>query len=230
MQKTVLNDLFELLVQISAVSSESEFSKDWLCRSECYMRTLRFKRVKPNVGTLAICASKLQHYGRCMTATEQHIPDTSISGLRVASELAKLIERRGKPEMIVSENGTELTCNAILTFASEHHLNLHYITPGKPMQNGFSESFNGRMRDEFPNETMFKTMPHARAVIAAWIKDYNEARPHSALCYATPWAFAQSLKPARANHAAPHESSARLALAQTASQGVSTKRVLVTNG
>jgi hypothetical protein len=72
MQKTVLNEVFELLQQIGAVSSESEFSKDWLCRSECYMRTLRFKRVKPSVGTLAICASKLQHYGRCMTATEQH--------------------------------------------------------------------------------------------------------------------------------------------------------------
>ena len=65
MQKTVLNEVFELLQQIGAVSSESEFSKDWLCRSECYMRTLRFKRVKPSVGTLAICASKLQHYGRC---------------------------------------------------------------------------------------------------------------------------------------------------------------------
>jgi len=72
MQKTVLNDVFELLQQIGAVSSESEFSRDWLCRSECYVRTLRFKRVKPSVGTLAICASKLQHYGRCMTATEAH--------------------------------------------------------------------------------------------------------------------------------------------------------------
>ena len=72
MQKTVLNDVFELLVQIGAVSRESEFSKDWLFRSECYMRTLRFKRVKPSVNTLAICASKLQHYGRCMTATERH--------------------------------------------------------------------------------------------------------------------------------------------------------------
>jgi hypothetical protein len=72
MQKTVLNDIFELLQQIGAVSSESEFSRDWLCRSEYYMRTLRFKRVKPSAGTLAICASKLQHYGRYMTATEQH--------------------------------------------------------------------------------------------------------------------------------------------------------------
>jgi hypothetical protein len=71
MQKTVLNDVFELLKQIGAVSSESEFSKNWLCRSECYVRTLRFKRMKPSVGTLAI-AGKLQHYGRCMTATEAH--------------------------------------------------------------------------------------------------------------------------------------------------------------
>ena len=72
MQKAVLNDVFELLQQIGAVGSESEFSKDWLCRSECYVHTLRFKRTKPSVGTLAICASKLQHYGRCMTATDTH--------------------------------------------------------------------------------------------------------------------------------------------------------------
>ena len=72
MQKTVLNDVFELLQQIGVVSSESEFSKDWLCRSECYMRTLRFKQANPSVVTLAICASKLQHCGRCMMATEAH--------------------------------------------------------------------------------------------------------------------------------------------------------------
>ena len=72
MQKMVLDEIFDLLQQIGVVSSESEFSKDWLCRSECYMRTLRFKRAKPSVGTLAICASKLQHYGHCMTTTERH--------------------------------------------------------------------------------------------------------------------------------------------------------------
>ena len=72
MQKIVLDEIFDLLQQIGVVSSESEFSKDWLCRSECYMRTLRFKRAKPSVGTLAICASKLQHYGRGMTTTERH--------------------------------------------------------------------------------------------------------------------------------------------------------------
>ena len=67
MQKTVLNEVFELLQQIGAVSSESEFSRDWLARSECYMRTLRFKHANPSVRTLAICASKLQHCARCMT-------------------------------------------------------------------------------------------------------------------------------------------------------------------
>jgi hypothetical protein len=72
MQKMVLDEIFDLLQQIGVVSSEREFSTDWLCRSECYMRTLCFKRAKPSVGTLAICASKLQHYGRCMTAIERH--------------------------------------------------------------------------------------------------------------------------------------------------------------
>jgi transposase InsO family protein len=162
----------------------------------------------------------------CLTA----IPDTSISGKRVVCELEKLIEHRGKPEMIISDNGTELTCNAILTFAEKLGLNWHYIAPGKPMQNGFCESFNGRMRDELLNETMFKTMPHARAIIEAWVKDYNKERPHSALGYATPKAFAQSLIPATDNRAAPLKSSARLTLAQTMPNGVSTKRALVTNG
>ena len=72
MQKMVLNDVFGLLQQIGAVSSESEFSRDWLARSECYMRTLRFKQANPSVGTLAICASKLQHYASFMTATDAH--------------------------------------------------------------------------------------------------------------------------------------------------------------
>ena len=98
------------------------------------------------------------------------------------------------------------------------------------MQNGFSESFNGRMRDELLNEAMFKTMPRARTVIATWVKDYNEERPHSALSYATPKDFAQSFAPASVNRTAPHESSARLTLVQPTPKGVSTKRALVTNG
>ena len=70
MQKTVLDEVCELPKKIDAVDKESEFSTDWLTRSECYMRTLRFKQANPSVGTLAICASKLQHYASCMTATD----------------------------------------------------------------------------------------------------------------------------------------------------------------
>lgn len=70
--------------------------------------------------------------------------------------------------MIVSDNGTELTSNAILRWCSERRIEWHYIAPGKPMQNGFVESFNGRMRDELLNETMFRNLAHARVVIAAW--------------------------------------------------------------
>ena len=158
------------------------------------------------------------------------IPDTSISGKRVVRELETIIERRGKPEMIVSDNGTELTGNAILTFAAKQGLNWHYIEPGKPMQNGFCESLNGRMRGELLNETVFKTVPHTRAMIAAWIKDYNEERPHSALGYITPNDFAHSFVPATNNRAAPLKSSARLTLAQPTPIGVSTKGALVTNG
>ena len=72
MQKTVLDEVCELPKKIDAVDKESEFSTDWLTRSECYMRTLRFKQASPSVGTLAICASKLQHYASCMTATGAH--------------------------------------------------------------------------------------------------------------------------------------------------------------
>ncbi|HBR84692.1 MAG TPA: IS3 family transposase [Erythrobacter sp.] len=121
------------------------------------------------------------------------VPDTSISGRRVVRELTALIERRGKPGMIVSDNGTELTSNAVLAWCGEIGVEWHYIAPGRPMQNGYVESFNGRMRDELLNETLFLSMAHARVEIAAWVDDYNRERPHSSLGYATPAAFAAEL-------------------------------------
>jgi putative transposase len=121
------------------------------------------------------------------------IPETSISGRRVGRELTALIERRGKPGMIVSDNGTELTCNAMLTWSEQHQIAWHFIAPGKPMQNGFCGSFNGRMRDELLNETFFFSFDHARARIAAWVDDYNGQRPHSSLGYLTPAAYAANL-------------------------------------
>jgi len=121
------------------------------------------------------------------------VPDTSISGRRVVRELTDLIAERGKPGMIVSDNGTELTSNAVLAWCGEIGVEWHYIAPGKPMQNGYVESFNGRMRDELLNETLFLSLDHARVVIAAWADDYNRERPHSALGYETPAAFAAEL-------------------------------------
>ncbi|MBK9589140.1 MAG: IS3 family transposase [Sphingomonadales bacterium] len=121
------------------------------------------------------------------------VPDTSISGRRVVRELTQLIEQRGKPGMIVSDNGTELTSNAVLAWCGQIGVEWHYIAPGKPMQNGYVESFNGRMRDELLNETLFLSLAHARVEIAAWVDDYNRERPHSSLGYATPAAFAAEL-------------------------------------
>jgi putative transposase len=121
------------------------------------------------------------------------IPDTSISGRRVARELTLLIDRRGKPAMIVSDNGTEFTSNAILGWAKDHGVEWHYIAPGKPMQNGYIESFNGRMRDELLNESLFINLDQARQLIGTWATDYNTARPHSSLGYKTPAAYANLL-------------------------------------
>uniref|UniRef100_UPI0035C6BB47 integrase core domain-containing protein n=1 Tax=Sphingobium yanoikuyae TaxID=13690 RepID=UPI0035C6BB47 len=121
------------------------------------------------------------------------VPDTSISGRRVVRELTDLIAERGKPGMIVSDNGTELTSNAVLAWCGEIGVEWHYIAPGKPMQNGYVESFNSRMRDELLNETLFLSLDHARVVIAACADDYNRKRPHSALGYETPAAFAAEL-------------------------------------
>jgi transposase InsO family protein len=106
------------------------------------------------------------------------IPETSISGRRVARELTALIEGRGKPQMIVSDNGTEFTSNAVLRWSKEHRIGWHYIAAGKPMQNGYIESFNGRMRDELLNKTLFLNLDQARQIVTAWVADYNRASQH----------------------------------------------------
>ena len=99
------------------------------------------------------------------------VADTSLSGRRVARELDAIILRRGRPDTIISDNGTEYTSNAILAWADDAGVGWHYIAPGKPQQNGFNESFNGRLRDELLNETLIRSLPHARAVLEAWRRD-----------------------------------------------------------
>ncbi len=125
------------------------------------------------------------------------VADTSLSGLRVARELEALIASRGRPRMIVSDNGTEFTSNAILGFADRQRIDWHYIAPGKPIQNAFIESFNGRLRDELLNETLFPSLPQVRATVASWRADYNLNRPHSRLGWLTPAEYADTFNPRR---------------------------------
>jgi putative transposase len=157
------------------------------------------------------------------------IPDTSISGHRVARELTTIIERRGRPGMIVSDNGTELTSHAIFAWCRDHKIEWHYIMPGKPMQNGYVESFNGKMRDELLNETLFFSLDHARKAIAEWVEDYNTTRPHSALAYQTPAAFAAKLT-ATGLHAALADGSAFRPVAQPAQPGIQLPETLKAAG
>jgi putative transposase len=158
------------------------------------------------------------------------IADTSISGRRVARELTALIARRGKPGMIVSDHGTEFTSNAILAWSKDHKVDWHYIAPGKPMQNGYIESFNGRMRDELLNESLFFGLAHARSATFDWVNDYNTARPHSSLGYQTPAAYAEVIT-ATGSSAALIEGSAPPPVAQPAPHGVTkTAEALIAPG
>lgn len=124
------------------------------------------------------------------------VADTSLSGMRVARELDAIIATRGQPLACVSDNGTELTSMAILRWSQETRVDWHYIAPGKPTQNAFVESFNGRLRDELLNETLFSSLAHARAALADWKEDYNTVRPHSGVGNLPPAAYAKLSDPA----------------------------------
>lgn len=132
------------------------------------------------------------------------VADTSLSGHRVVRELDRVIAERGMPKTIVSDNGTEFTSMAILKWVQDTGIDWHYIAPGKPQQNGFIESFNGKLRpshglhanhcqamDECLNETLFGTLRDARKTLEKWQEDYNWRRPHSALGNLTPMEFLQ---------------------------------------
>lgn len=118
------------------------------------------------------------------------VADTSLTGARVERELDLLMTIRGRPTGIVSDNGTELTSMAILRWTQRTRVEWHYIAPGKPTQNAFIESFNGRLRDELLNETLFASLDHAREALADWKDDYNHSRPHSALNNVAPAIYA----------------------------------------
>jgi putative transposase len=120
--------------------------------------------------------------------------DTSLSSHRVTRSLEAVIEHGGKPEAIRCDNGPELTSRHFLSWCEERKIQLIHIQPGRPMQNGHVESFNGRLRDECLNANWFRNLMDARAKIGAWREEYNGERPHSSLGYRTPNEFAAILK------------------------------------
>jgi putative transposase len=117
------------------------------------------------------------------------VVDTSLGGVRVVRELERLATERAVPQVMVSDNGTELTSGAVLRWATGR-LAWHYIEPGKPVQNAFIESFNSRLRDECLNEHVFLSLTEARQTIEAWRYHYNHLRPHGSLGALTPIEFA----------------------------------------
>lgn len=118
------------------------------------------------------------------------ITDISISGAYVARQLNQLISERGKPKSIVCDNGPEFTSKAMFFWSRESGIRLHFIQPGKPTQNAFVESFNGKFRDNCLNQHWFKDIEEARSMIETWRQHYNEVRPHSSLNYLPPAQYA----------------------------------------
>jgi len=118
--------------------------------------------------------------------------DTSLGGRRVVSVLDRLSETRGLPEVITIDNGPEFAGKALDEWAYRKGVRLNFIRPGKPIENAFVESFNGRFRDECLNTNWFLSVKHAREVIEEWCRDYNEVRPHSSLKGNTPREYAEA--------------------------------------
>jgi putative transposase len=135
---------------------------------------------------------------KCLTMTDpcsKEVPvieaDVSIGGARVCRILDRLFLTRPFPETLILDNGPEFAGTALDAWAAQHGVQLHFIQPGKPVQNAFIESFNGKFRDECLNEHWFLTLQEAQLVIEAWRREYNEERTHSAIGDLTPQEFIQ---------------------------------------
>ncbi len=122
------------------------------------------------------------------------IVDTALNGQSVLEALDDLIEERGKPEVILSDNGTEFTSNKVVGWQNTQGVKWEYIEPGKPFQNGSIESFNGKLRDECLNESWFTSLSEAKVIIETWRQYYNTERPHSSLKGLTPLEMASHLQ------------------------------------
>ncbi|QGC61451.1 transposase family protein [Bordetella holmesii] len=135
------------------------------------------------------CLTIVDYYTRECLAIEV---DTSLPGLRVAMVLQRLAEMRGLPRSITVDNGPEFAGRALDAWAYQAGVKLSFIRPGKPVENAYIESFNGKFRDECLNEHWFLSLRQAKSLIENWRVEYNTDRPHSALGYLTPAQFVQA--------------------------------------
>jgi len=152
---------------------------------------------------------------KCLTMTDPYskeVPvievDFSIGGDRVCRILDRLFAERPLPETVILDNGPEFAGTALDAWADHHGVRLHFIQPGKPVQNAFIESFNGKFRDECLNEHWFLTLQEAQVVIEAWRREYNEERTHSTIGDVTPLEFIKNHQ--NTAHAAPASTSLAL--------------------
>jgi len=147
--------------------------------------------------------------------------DASLNGEKVAEELDKIVERRGAPQSITVDNGTEFASKAMELWAYTNAVHLDFIRPGKPVENGYIESFNGKLRDEFLNVEVLFTLADARNKLERWLRDYNGYRPHSALADRTPAEFAVLHSGGKDGDEAALENASRFPLShRTAAAGI----------
>ena len=157
-------------------ASNDEWSLDFLCDAVANGRVVRVLSVVDN-------------FTRECLALET---DTSFASQRVTRVLDDVITQRGAPKALRLDNGPELTSRHFLAWCIERKIAMNHIQPGKPMQNGHIESFNGRFRDECLNANWFLSLDDARRKIAAWRREYNETRPHTSLGFRTPSELARA--------------------------------------
>lgn len=151
---------------------------------------LDFVHDRTATGRTFRCLSILDIYARECPVI--HV-DTSIPAKAVTEVLSRLIETRGKPQSLIVDNGPEFTAKAFLTWAEKHQIRIIHINPGKPMENGFIESFQGKFRDECLNLHWFTSLIDAREKIETWRKEYNTERPHSSLDDLAPHEFLERM-------------------------------------
>ena len=151
------------------------------CRNQCW--SMDFVLDSLSEGRRIRVLTLVDNYSRECLALEV---GTSLPGARVVRVLEQVSRIRGKPKTIVVDNGPEFAGKALDAWAYENGVGLHFIAPGKPVQNVYIESFNGKFRDECLNEHWFSSIAEAESVVEAWRQDYNTVRPHSCLWYRTP--------------------------------------------